>query len=134
MAAMSIGDWDEGTLQRFIEQAVDLSTAAAQARSTGEAWRPASFINGWVNFGGGLSTVAYYRWGGRLWMKGQAMNGTAGAPILQLPVGFRPPERVDFDHSTTNIGFAIDIDGLVYPNTVLGNARVTLDGLSFRLA
>lgn len=99
----------------------------------GAAGEPA-FENGWVNFGGGLSTVAFRKDPeGRVWLRGQAKSGTAGTVLFTLPAGYRPPARVDFDtiDGTGSPTYALTTAGSIVTNAAAGNVRVTLDGLSF---
>jgi hypothetical protein len=99
--------------------------------SVGAAGEP-TFLNGWVNFGGNLSTLAFRKSpDGRVWIKGQVKSGTAGTPVFQLPVGYRPPERCDWDQNGTSQATLIDTDGTVYAQAVSGNGRVSFDDHSF---
>jgi hypothetical protein len=100
----------------------------------GAAGEPA-FQNAWVNFGGGLSTVGFYKDRSRVYLKGQAKSGANGTVIFTLPVGYRPSERMDFPcgipGATSTV--AIMTDGSVVPTDTAGNARISLDGISFKL-
>ena len=104
--------------------------------TVGGAGAPA-FQNGWANFGGGLSTVAFYKDNlGNVVLKGQATGGVVGAVIFTLPAGYLPLERRDFACGTAagdgGAGLTITAGGTVIPTAAAGNARVSLDGLVFK--
>jgi hypothetical protein len=104
-----------------------------QWRVVGATGQPA-FQNAWVNFGGGLSVVAFYKVGDRVYVKGQVSTGTAGTTIFTLPTGYRPLERLDPPITANGAGSAgtVGTNGDVIPVAAAGNVRVSLDGLSFR--
>lgn len=102
--------------------------------NVGATGEPA-FQSGWVNFGGGLSTVAFFKDPyGIVHLKGQVANGTAGASIFTLPAGYRPSERLDPAIATSAgvASVAIGSNGSILPTAAAGNTRVSLDGITFR--
>lgn len=67
-------------------------------RTVGAAGEPA-FLNNWVNYDGGVTyqTAAFYRDPqGIVHLKGLIKNGTLGAPVFVLPVGYRPFKETIF--------------------------------------
>lgn len=123
-------------LQRDLD---DIAKALATALSTADrtAFTAPTLSGTWVDFGGGLSTVGYYKNGlGDVVLKGQAASGTAGTSIFTLPVGYRPAERRDFAaaYSGGDGGATIAVlaDGTIVPTAAMGNTRISLDGIIFR--
>jgi hypothetical protein len=125
--------------------------AAPEAwHEVGASGQPA-FLNSWANTSGPIhgETVAFYKdQGGVVHLRGAAMSGTPGAPIFDLPPGFRPGSgafiRVPVVCSTgipcekfssyldiVGSSFKIPADeGEVIPPTEA--TEVWLDGVTFR--
>ena len=109
-----------------------------------EPWNEvASFLNGWINFGGLQATAAYYKDSlGRVHLKGLVKDGTCKKAIFILPVGYRPTEKLLFGTESGGSGGShgrIDIiaDGEVFtgnPSTGAGcdSTWMSLNGISFR--
>lgn len=97
------------------------------------AGQPA-FLNGWVNFGGGDTTAAYYRDPfGTVHLKGTLKSGTIGTTIFTLPPGYRPQE-ISFFPAWSNAAFGgviIQTTGAVVANNG-SNVSFSLDGITFR--
>jgi len=103
-----------------------------------EAWHEVgatgqpAFQNGWTNFGGGYSTMAFAKdSAGFVHLKGTMSAGTFSVPAFTLPAGYRPAQN-------QVLGVAIERDA-----TVLTTGEVTIfqsgaetnvgfDGLSFK--
>lgn len=105
---------------------------------TTSIWTPVSFLNGWVNYGSGLTTAAYCREGDRIYLKGVVKSGTIGATIFFLPVGYRPSERMLFPGVSSSSGVQVHtrIDVLSNGEVRLisgGNEYLSLDAVNFRL-
>ena len=96
-----------------------------------------AFENSWVNFGGGVPTVAFcIDAAGIVWLRGIPKNGTMAATIFTLPAGYAPV-------SALNIGTTAGPGGVVAARLQVSstgaviaaegsNAGMLLDGLSFR--
>lgn len=80
-----------------------------------EAWIAPTFQNGWVNYGGGNATAAYYKdKQGTVWIKGIVKDGSLNAAIFTLPSGYRPAE---VNHYAVSSNYAY------------GNLKVGSDGV-----
>lgn len=54
-------------------------------------WIDVVFVNSWVNAGGGIATVQYYKdLSNRVWLKGSMGSGTLNTTAFTLPAGYRP--------------------------------------------
>jgi hypothetical protein len=87
------------------------------------------FLNGWQNFVvSGYDVAKYYKdHGGRVYVSGLIKLGTIGLPAFQLPVGFRPADKLAIG-TASNSAFGqleIDSNGNVTP-TVGSNASVSV--------
>jgi hypothetical protein len=93
-----------------------------------------NFQNGWLNFGAGFQTVAFYRdVFDRVHLKGLIKSGTIGQPAFTLPVSYRPASRCMYMvNSNAGVG-RVDIyaDGRVTVEQGV-NTWAGLDGISFR--
>ena len=104
-----------------------------------EAWIVPTLLNGWVNFGGTISTAAYYKDPlGIVHLKGTIKSGTMGAAAFTLPVGYRPAEDSLYGASTSTASSAagrVDVlaNGNVIPQAGL-NALIGMDSVLFRAA
>lgn len=66
------------------------------------SWNVPTLINGWVNYGAGLSTARYTKdAAGRVQVTGSVKDGPNYAAIFVLPSGYRP---------TNNLFFTVDSD------------------------
>lgn len=103
-----------------------------------EAWHEVgatgepAFQNGWANFGGDWSTMAFAKdAAGFVHLKGSIAAGTFNVPVFTLPVGYRPTQNLF-------VPVAFQSTGYVYSNgdvviVQLGtHAYAGLDGLSFK--
>lgn len=104
-----------------------------------EAWHEVGaagmpgFQNGWVNFGGGLSTARFMKDPlGFVHLQGQVKNGTVITTVFTLPPGYRPAERLDppSGGAAPPTTIAILTNGDVIP--AAGNARIGFDSITFR--
>lgn len=144
MAAMAIGDWDEGTLARFIEDALERAPVIAALLSVesqhivGAANQP-PFENTWVNNDAGVfpagRSARFYRRGERVHLAGVIRSGTLGASAFTLPVGFRPATEVVFAVNANEVFGTVRVQPgggvIIGPNA---SATYTfLDGISFRV-
>ena len=107
------------------------------------AYTAASFQNTWSDWGGGLSTCAYWKDSvGVVHIKGIAKAGASSAAnvIFTLPVGYRPTELHQFAvtqyNGASNIFGLLQVDGSgnVYPNFYTGGVggNISLCGISFK--
>jgi hypothetical protein len=64
--------------------------------NTDADWVAPTLLNGWVDIGGGYATTAYMRKDAIVRLKGVISNTVGNAVIFNLPVGFRPLERLTF--------------------------------------
>mgnify|MGYP003587150841 CR=1 FL=1 len=107
-------------------------------------WRtPASFLNGWTDFGGVLSPSAYRRDGSTVRLRGVLKGGTvhpsggSNTVMWTLPAGYRPEVRLMFavGSAITGTGDAygrVDVDvGGELRAVAGGNVFMSLDGISF---
>jgi hypothetical protein len=103
-----------------------------------EAWHEVgatgepAFQNGWVNFGGGFSTMAFAKdSAGFVHLKGTISAGTFGVAAFTLPAGYRPAENLV-------LGVAIERDAIVYTDGEVqvfqsgSETNCGFDGLSFK--
>jgi hypothetical protein len=110
-----------------------------------EAWHEVgaggepAFQNGWTNWGGTLSTAAFYKdFFGRVHLKGVVTNPGGSAIIFTLPVGYRPAKEENFaqwGHDGTTeraTGIRVVGDGNVIPRTSGASNFLPLSGISFR--
>jgi archaellum component FlaF (FlaF/FlaG flagellin family) len=58
------------------------------------AWRNATFLGSWTNFGSGFHNAQFRRMGDVVELRGLVRGGAQGSTIFNLPVGFRPLSRV----------------------------------------
>ena len=107
-----------------------------------EAWneigatgKPA-FENSWVNFHADNNSAAYYKHGGRVYLKGRIKDGAVGSRAFLLPTGYRPAKTCVFgvDSNSAHGRVFVGNGGAVMPVTPSNNAQVSLDGISFRVA
>ena len=95
-----------------------------------------TLLNSWVNFGGSKTVAGYYRDAFKIVnLQGTIKSGTTASPttLFNLPVEYRPPNRVQFPvRSNGTFGSVfIDSDGNVYFDTG-SNVEFSLDGIYFR--
>ena len=102
-----------------------------------ENWIAPTLLNGWVNFGDGWSTAAYYKdYFGIVRLTGRIKWGTTtgGTIIFVLPVGYRPSGRLGFTINAGDLRADVTIGsaGEVSIWNVTNNIFLYLDGISFR--
>ena len=101
-------------------------------------WVDATLLNSWVAYGSGFASPGYYRdAAGIVHLKGFVRNGTVGAAVFVLPVGYRPAAILSFVVNAAGVPGYVNIDGTgsVAPFNNTGSNVVTyvsLDGISFR--
>jgi hypothetical protein len=106
---------------------------------TQEDWIPASLINGWVNYGDPFNPASYFAdKNGVVHLRGLVKNGVIGAPIFNLPVGYRPAGQEL--HIVASVSGAsgdgigrcdILTNGDVFPRSGI-NGWFSLDGITFK--
>lgn len=101
----------------------------------GDVGEPA-FENGWVNYGGGWTTAAFFKDAyGIVHLKGLVKNGTADTVIFTLPVGYRPSETMHLptvsNETANDSTLNIVPDGTVKQRTG-GQSYFSLDHITFR--
>lgn len=107
---------------------------ALKADAALQAWQTPTFLNSWVNNGGGYNNAGYYKDNfGIVHLRGLIKSGTLGLSAFTLPAGYRPPAREIFG-TVSNFAFGtvyVDTTGDVVPFNG-SNAFISLDGLTFR--
>jgi hypothetical protein len=103
-----------------------------------EAWHEVgatsepAFQNGWVNFGGGFSTMAFAKdSAGFVHLKGTVENGTFGVDVFVLPAGYRPAENL-FTPVAAERNAYIYANGDVQVVQLGSNTTAGFDGISFK--
>jgi len=99
-----------------------------------EAWITPTLLNSWVNFGGGYSTVGYYKDSlGIVHVKGIVKSGTA-VGIFVLPAGYRPVEILRLPTFTNGVfgWISIDTAGDVNAGGGYSNVSFALDVVNFK--
>lgn len=108
-----------------------------------EGWKTPSLLNGWVNYGSPSATAGYTKdASGIVHLKGAIKGGSTelNSKIMQLDVGYRPIEQLIFLVPSANVDDATSLmtgciiirtDGYVIISTRIGNAWLSLDGISF---
>lgn len=113
--------------------------AGFKSAITPEAWIAPTLLNSWVNYGLGHADTAYYKFLGRVYLKGLVKNGTVSTTstgsIFVLPSEYRPAEKELFGVNANGVigNIAVDTDGSVRMEAG-SNAYVALNGISFRAA
>jgi hypothetical protein len=110
---------------------LSLQTITYPAGYTG--WMGLTFQNSWVAYGGGCTTPQYTKSAdGLVSLHGLVANGTIGATIATLPVGYRPAARVLIHAVSTGLYGRLDIDTSGNIIAVSGtNNWYSLDGVTF---
>lgn len=104
-----------------------------------DLWIPASYLNGWVDYGAPYDGVHFrrYRVGGgfKVELDGVCKSGVLNSVMFNLPVGFRPPNDVIRVGSADNTARRIDVgaNGNVFTFSATSNAYTALAGISFWL-
>ena len=97
----------------------------------GTAGQPA-FQNGWVNFGGGFSTMAFAKdSAGFVHLKGTIDLGTFSNDIFVLPAGYRPAQNLFLPVAAERNAY-IYTTGAVQVVQLGSNTTAGFDGLSFK--
>ena len=98
-----------------------------------ESWSTPTFLNGWVNYGGGFQTAGYYKHDNRVYLTGLVKSGTIGENIFVLPTGYRPTGTQLYVVNSNGSFGTVYVDGVgnVIPQ-IGNNAWVSLDGINFR--
>jgi len=110
---------------------------AAKADIAQKNWIAPTFLNSWVNVGGGYYTAGYYKDSiGIVHLRGLIKGGTttAGTDLLQLPVGYRPAKHMFFPAVSNYAYCAIQVlaTGIVELGTVASATWIDLSSISFR--
>ena len=131
---------------RLARQSDIATTVPESSHEVGAANEP-PFFGTWVNFDPTKTlqeSVGFYKFAGRVWLKGSAAGGASASSIFQLPVGWRPRRQVFFpiDGTSSAGGYGTSsMRATVLTNGIVqiwfsggGNAtRASLDGISFSL-
>lgn len=99
-----------------------------------QGWQTPSFVNSWVNFGGGYNDAGYFKDPfGIVHLRGLIKLGTVGQNAFVLPAGYRPAARELFNVQSNGALGRVDVlaDGSVFISSG-NNAWVSLDGLTFK--
>ncbi len=107
-----------GTTARQHESGIRWVHGPIAADFTGDtSWSALTLTNSWVDYGTPFPTPGYRKMGdGLVLLKGTLKNGTLGAAMFTLPVGYRPIGQ---------IGFASDNGGSHGVMEVKANGEVT---------
>lgn len=100
------------------------------------AWTAATLQNSWVNYGSGYETAAYRRVGDMVQLRGLIKNGSLNVPLMTLPVGFRPPQKllcIVKDSGTVPSRVDVDPSGTVVPGSEANNGLLSLAQISFSI-
>lgn len=106
---------DLWAIVRSLERQVHaLSTSS---RAADPVWIPATYQNGWVDYGGAHQGARYRSTaGGQVEVQGLVKNGTALSTVFTLPAGYRPAAELVFTAVTSaNVLARVDVqaDGQV---------------------
>lgn len=121
-------DLDDVT-RALVEVRSDVSVLRnAKAQKQQSQWITPTLLNGWVNFQGGESTVAYMKdEQGFVHLKGAVKSGSFGI-LLYLPVGYRPSEHKEYITMSNN-----GTSSLTAFVTVASDGRVILQSGNYTL-
>lgn len=83
---------------------------------TPTAWTDVTFQNGWVNYGGVYAPVQKRKVGDIVYLRGVMKSGLTNNTAFTLPVGFRPPMKLQWAGQAAGqfAFFEIDSTGLCY--------------------
>ena len=118
---------------------VSMSSPSPVGAAVG-AWTPVTFLNGWINAGGGYQVGQYRLVGDMVQLRGRVQNGAMGTAMFNLPTGFRPPATTTIaTGSVVSSSWAFGVldctpDGNVTPFVPGSNQGITLSGLSFSVS
>jgi hypothetical protein len=99
---------------------------------------PATLLNGWVNNGGGVTVVSFYKdKEERVYLAGvmRLGNPNDGTVLLTLPVGYRPFTSEFFSVHNFNTSAQIRVDpngNVMLFGTASNNNGLSMSGISFR--
>lgn len=117
-----------------LEAAIQTKLGYLAAPDSG--WVAPTFTNSWVNYGAGYNNAGYYKDAfGWVTLRGLVKNGTDGASIFTLPVGYRPEATMLMPIASADHYGRLDINtaGLVTPSaTTTEPGWVCLDGVRFK--
>lgn len=95
-------------------------------------WQPAPLTNGFINYGAGWQIARFRRKNGVVYLEGLVKNGSAGAPMFQLPPGFMPSDKLIFSTIGNNALARINIDSNGDVVAHIHNSQwMSLSGISF---
>lgn len=102
---------------------------------------PATLLNGWVNYLNTYCVAAYQKKNDIVYVQGLVRSGTVGGVIMNLPVGYRPPNDliIGVDGSgAANSNRILEVrangDIAEMSNIQMGNAGyLSLDGINFSI-
>ena len=97
-------------------------------------WIAPTFVNNWVNYGGGYNTAGYRKDAmGYVHLRGLIKSGTAAQNAFVLPAGYRPEMRELLSVQSNDTEGRIDVltTGDVLMQGI-SNIWVCLDGLTFK--
>jgi hypothetical protein len=86
----------------------DITTATMDGLAT--PWTGVTFQNGWVNFGGAYQTAQYRKVGDVVQVRGVIKSGTVGSIAFTLPVGFRPPAKLQIGQESNQVHSYVEVD------------------------
>jgi hypothetical protein len=97
-------------------------------------WIPFAFQNGWVDFGGGAATCAYYKGPDQIVrLKGSAKTGAIGVSMASIPAGILPSATLNYAVPSNG---ALGILSVTPAGTIVpasgSNVSFGLDGVSWR--
>jgi hypothetical protein len=112
-------------------------TLGSGTLNTTDDWKVPTLLNSWVDFGGANPPAGYRKEGDWIALRGLVKNGTLTSPILQLPVGYRPPFPMRFavpsGTATAQAYAAINGDVGLVSGTGGSSTSVDLGPIRFRV-
>ena len=102
----------------------DITPATADGLAT--AWTAATFQNGWINYPA-AQPAQYRKLGDMVQVRGMIKSGTYAQTALNLPVGFRPPNDMQFPLKEYGAGAGVFV---VFPSGDLAIFEAGVSGVS----
>ena len=113
---------DVGTAAAAVGTALLAARADHLHKIADTGWQVPAYQNGWVDYDATYGPVRYRRIAGITFIRGLAKNGTAGAVIFTLPVGYRPGIKLLFAVDVNaNAHGRLDVDSAGQVIHVSGN-------------
>ena len=116
-------------------QALWSRSSALEASSPDNSFASPTILNGWVAAGGNYAAPSYLRDGlGFVHLRGSATGQSSGAPVLVLPVGFRPAYNGVYPAVVNGAAGVVSISTSGEVSVTNGATSFSLDGIVFQAA